>query len=64
MPALFHLEQSSLLPDEFAVAGVARRDLVATFAADMKAGIVEGGVRSDDARLRDFIEKGAITPCA
>src|SRR5207245_6155291 len=57
LPALFHLEQSSLLPKEFAVAGVARRDLAATFAADMKAGIVEGGVRSDDLRLRDFMEK-------
>ena len=57
LPALFHLEQSSLLPEEFAVAGVARRDLAATFAADMKAGIVEGGVRSDDLRLRDFMEK-------
>ena len=51
LPALFHLEQSGLLPEEFAVVGVARRDLTATFAADMRAGIIDGGVRSNDSRL-------------
>ena len=27
LPALFHLEQQGLLPEEFAIVGVARRDL-------------------------------------
>ena len=57
LPALFHLEQSGLLPEEFAVVGVARRDLTATFAADMRAGIIDGGVRSNDSRLSNFMEK-------
>ena len=41
LPALYHLEQSGLLPQDFAVVGVARRPLESTFAADMKEGIVE-----------------------
>src|SRR6266851_7453918 len=57
LPALFHLEQSGLLPEEFVVVGVARRDLTATFAADMRAGIIDGGVRSNDSRLSNFMEK-------
>ena len=36
LPALYHLEQSGLLPKNFAVVGVARRPLETTFAADMK----------------------------
>src|SRR6202000_1338202 len=43
LPALYHLEQSGLLPKNFAVVGVARRPLEKTFAADMKEGIVSGG---------------------
>ena len=31
LPALYHLEQAGLLPEDFAVVGVARRDLSATF---------------------------------
>ena len=43
LPALFHLEQSGLLPKNFAIVGVARRPLGDEFAADMRAGIVEFG---------------------
>jgi glucose-6-phosphate 1-dehydrogenase len=58
LPALFHLEQQGLLPAEFAIVGVARRDLKSTFAADMKDGILKfGGVKQDDSRIDDFIEK-------
>ena len=59
LPALFHLEQSGLLPEEFAVVGVARRDLTATFAADMRAGIIDGGVRSNV-----FIQRVIDQQCA
>ena len=52
LPALYHLEQSGLLPEDFAVVGVARRPLEQTFAQDMKEGIISGGgVESDDAKL-------------
>ncbi|HMD19502.1 MAG TPA: glucose-6-phosphate dehydrogenase [Alloacidobacterium sp.] len=58
LPALFHLEQQGLLPAEFAIVGVARRDLKQEFAADMKDGILKfGGVKPDDSRVDDFIEK-------
>src|ERR1700683_270890 len=57
LPALFHLEQAGLLPKEFAVVGVARRDLSAGFAADMKEGIVQGGGVKDDDKLADFIKR-------
>ena len=40
LPALFHLEQQNLLPKDFAVVGVARRDLSATFTPDMQDGIL------------------------
>src|ERR1700749_1334125 len=43
LPALFHLEQQHLLPKEFVVVGVARRDLSATFAPDMQDGVLKGG---------------------
>ena len=43
LPALFHLQQQKLLPQEFVVVGVARRDLSATFASDMQEGILKGG---------------------
>jgi glucose-6-phosphate 1-dehydrogenase len=58
LPALYHLEQSGLLPNEFAVVGVARRPLEKTFAADMKEGIVSGGgVEVDDAKLDPFVDR-------
>ncbi len=57
LPALFHLEESGLLPEEFAVVGVARRDLSKTFAPDMRKGIVDSGSKEDDPKLDKFIEK-------
>ena len=57
LPALFHLEQSGLLPKEFAVVGVARRDLSATFNPDMKKAILESGAQANDAKLDPFMEK-------
>src|SRR6267142_3783515 len=41
VPALFHLRQAGLLPEEFAIVGVARRDLSGTFVPDMQDGIVK-----------------------
>jgi glucose-6-phosphate 1-dehydrogenase len=58
LPALYHLEQSGLLPQDFAVVGVARRDLSATFGPDMKDGIVKGGgVEENDPKLAPFMER-------
>ena len=58
LPALYHLEQSGLLPKDFAVVGVARRPLEQSFAPDMKDGIVSGGgVEIDDARLDPFVNR-------
>jgi glucose-6-phosphate 1-dehydrogenase len=58
LPALFHLEQQGLLPQDFAVVGVARRDISATFAGDMQDGIVKGGgVEADDPKLKPFIDR-------
>src|SRR5580698_1079937 len=57
LPALFHLEQAGLLPKEFAVVGVARRDLSATFAADMKDGILGGGGVQAGDKLENFIQR-------
>jgi glucose-6-phosphate 1-dehydrogenase len=52
LPALYHLDQFGLLPDDFAVVGVARRDLSTTFALDMQDGIIrDGGVEEDDPKL-------------
>jgi glucose-6-phosphate 1-dehydrogenase len=63
LPALFHLEQAGLLPEEFGIIGVARRDLTATFADDMKEGILEfGGVKAEDAKLDAFMEKVKYHP--
>jgi glucose-6-phosphate 1-dehydrogenase len=56
LPALFHLQQNGLLPERFAIVGVARRPLGDEFAADMRAGIVEfGGVEANDPRLDNFV---------
>src|SRR5271170_1160917 len=58
LPALYHLKQTGLLPENFAIVGVARRPLGDTFAADMRAGILEfGGVKEGDSKLDDFIKK-------
>jgi len=56
LPALYHLEQSGLLPQDFAVVGVARRDLSKTFAPDMKDGILKGGgVDEKEEKLDKFV---------
>jgi glucose-6-phosphate 1-dehydrogenase len=58
LPALFHLEQEGLLPDSFAVVGVARRDISATFSADMTDGIMKGGgVDANDVKLKKFMDR-------
>jgi len=58
LPALFHLEQVGLLPPDFTIVGVARRELGDEFAADMKQGIIEfGGVGADDPKLEAFVKK-------
>ncbi len=58
LPALYHLDQAGLLPEDFAVVGVARRDLSATFEPDMKDGILKGGgVEGDDPKLDPFMER-------
>ena len=58
LPALYHLQQHGLLPDEIAVVGVARRSLEKTFAADMGEGIVSGGgVEENEPALAPFLAK-------
>lgn len=64
LPALYHLEQDGLLPEDFAVVGVARRDLSATFGHDMKDGILKGGgVEENDAKLAPFMERVQYLTC-
>ena len=56
LPALYHLEQSGLLPKEISVVGVARRSLEQSFAPDMKEGIIAGGgVEESDPLLAPFV---------
>jgi glucose-6-phosphate 1-dehydrogenase len=56
LPALYHLEQSGLLPKEISVVGVARRPLEETFASDMKEGILAGGgVEDSEDALAPFV---------
>ena len=58
LPALFHLEQQGLLPRDFSVVGVARRDISATFAQDMQDGILKGGgVDAGDSKLDPFVNR-------
>ncbi|WP_157439835.1 glucose-6-phosphate dehydrogenase [Terracidiphilus gabretensis] len=58
LPALFHLEQSNLLPKDFAIVGVARRPLGNEFAEDMKDGILKfGSVDATDPKLEEFVAK-------
>ena len=62
-PALFHLYQAKLLPQKFAIVGVARRPLGDEFAADMRAGIVEsGGVDASDTALDSFVSRVSYFP--
>ena len=57
LPALYHLEQSGLLPKNFHIVGVARRPLGNEFAEDMKAGIVEfTSVDANDPQLERFVQ--------
>ena len=63
LPALFHLEQAGLLPEKFAIVGVARRPLGDKFAADMRAGILEfGGVDGSDPKLDHFVSNISYYP--
>jgi glucose-6-phosphate 1-dehydrogenase len=56
LPALYHLFQANLLPQQFAIVGVARRPLGDEFAKDMRDGIIElGGAEASDPRLDDFV---------
>jgi glucose-6-phosphate 1-dehydrogenase len=58
LPALYHLQQSALLPKEFAIVGVARRPLQDEFPKDMKDGILKfGGVKEDSEELDTFIAR-------
>jgi glucose-6-phosphate 1-dehydrogenase len=58
LPALFHLEQAGLLPEQFSIVGVARRPLHDSFAADMKDGILKfGGVKEGEKHLDEFVAK-------
>jgi glucose-6-phosphate 1-dehydrogenase len=63
LPALFHLEQAGLLPQEFAIVGVARRPLGDEFSDDMRNGIVEfSKVEKTDAKLDEFAKKISYYP--
>jgi glucose-6-phosphate 1-dehydrogenase len=58
LPALYHLDQSGLLPKDFAVVGVARRPLEQSFAPDMRDGIISGGgVETSDPKLGPFVDR-------
>ncbi|MGH3597495.1 MAG: glucose-6-phosphate dehydrogenase, partial [Mycobacterium sp.] len=58
LPALFHLQQQKLLPQDFVVVGVARRDLTSSFASDMQEGILKGGgVDAGDSTLKPFVDR-------
>jgi glucose-6-phosphate 1-dehydrogenase len=63
LPALFHLWQANLLPQQFAIVGVARRPLGDEFAADMREGIVEfGGADASDPKLDGFVSQHQLFP--
>ena len=63
LPALFHLEQAGLLPQQFAVVGVARRPLGDSFAQDMREGITEfGGVKDGDGEAGRVHAQGELSP--
>ena len=55
LPALFRLRQNNLLPQQFAIVGVARRPLGDEFVQDMKQGMIEyGGADPGDPVLNEF----------
>jgi glucose-6-phosphate 1-dehydrogenase len=56
LPALFHLQQAGLLPKNFAVVGVARRDLGPSFAEDMKEGILQSDNVKDAGKMKEVEE--------
>jgi len=63
LPALFHLRQNNLLPEQFAIVGVARRPLGEAFAKDMREGIVEfGGADTNDPKLDEFVSHISYFP--
>lgn len=63
LPALFHLRQNNLLPEQFAIVGVARRPLGDEFAKDMREGIVEfGGADASDPKLDEFVSHISYFP--
>jgi glucose-6-phosphate 1-dehydrogenase len=63
LPALFHLEQTGLLPEKFAIVGVARRPLGDEFAEDMREGIVEfGSVDAGNPKLERFVKNISYFP--
>ena len=63
LPALFHLYEANLLPQQFAIVGVARRPLGDEFAADMRSGLVEfGGVDSSDPKIDSFVSRIGYFP--
>ncbi|MGA9071639.1 MAG: glucose-6-phosphate dehydrogenase [Terracidiphilus sp.] len=63
LPALFHLEQAGLLPEQFAIVGVARRSLGDEFAKDMRAGVIEfAGVDAGETCLDNFTKKISYYP--
>jgi len=63
LPALFHLRQVNLLPQQFAIVGVARRPLGDEFAADMRAGILEfGSADASDPKLDEFVKHISYFP--
>jgi glucose-6-phosphate 1-dehydrogenase len=63
LPALFHLFQANLLPQQFAIVGVARRPLGDEFAADMRSGLVEfGEVDASDPKIDDFVSRISYFP--
>src|SRR5260221_9818515 len=58
LPALYHLDQSGLLPEDFAVVGVARRDLSTTFPLHAQHRIIRGGgVHEDDPKQTLFMNR-------
>jgi len=63
LPALFHLRQNKLLPEKFAIVGVARRPLGDEFAADMRDGIIKyGGGDASDPKLDEFVKQISYFP--
>jgi glucose-6-phosphate 1-dehydrogenase len=63
LPALFHLFQANLLPQQFAIVGVARRPLGDEFAADMREGIVDfGDIDGSDPKLSSFVSHISYFP--